>query len=125
MSDANIFISKSGKEELQDFFPGVKIGLRELKFIIGYLEINCEIERVTESAIQVEVLSKIKMHASKDQIGLINRCFTEARFDVDDLSFIENSKSHNFLVEKTIEIIKLHKAKYQYSDLLALPLKLA
>lgn len=103
MNDSSIFISKSDKEELQDFFPGVKIGFRELKFIIGYLAINCEIERLTESAIQSEVLLNIKKHARKEQIGFINGSLREARFDADELSFIENSKSHNFLVEKIIE----------------------
>ena len=103
MSNSSVYVSPSDKEELHGLFPGVKIGLRELKFIIGYLAINCEIERMTESAIQSEVLLNVKMHARAEQIEYINRSLREARFDVDELSFIENSKSHNFLVEKIIE----------------------
>lgn len=117
MNDANIFISKSDREELQDIFPGIKLGLRELKFIIGYLAINCEIDRLSESAIQSEVLSNVRTRAREEQIGFINRFLKDARFDEGELAFIEDSKSHGFLVEKIIENLRNNSGILPYGNL--------
>lgn len=110
MNNFQIYISPSSEEDLKTLFPGRKIGLRELKFLVGYFRIECNLANMTRNAIVERVL--IELNLKKDQISLIDGYFDLVKVDAEKFEFIGKSASRIWLTKKAIEAL-LKRASIQ------------
>ena len=110
MNNFQIYISPSSEEDLKTLFPGRIIGIRELKFLVGYFRIECNLANMTKNAIVERVL--IDLNFKKDQISLIDGYFDLVKVDAEKFEFIGKSKSRIWLTNKAIEAL-LNRAGIQ------------
>lgn len=107
MSDT-VFYEKSPGEDLAEMFPGTTLGLRELKFLVGYLRIDCDLEKIKKDLLEKIVLDRIKNHILDIEKHNILAFLMEAKISEEKLSFIEDRKSHLYLTLKIINQLKLN-----------------
>ncbi len=89
------------EEELKTLFPGLLMNLRELKFLVAYFRINCNLENLTKTGIIEKVVTELRVRSN--EIPLIKSLIDSPKIDIEEFKFIEKSKSQEWLVRKAIE----------------------